>query len=224
MSFDITLSGKKFFRPLTFFFLFLQVGYSLTQYAKFGLGRGRLWGLTTLFDLNGENCIPSWYESGLFLICALLLYAVSISEKKIAQKPSRAWVGLAWIFVYLSLDETASIHEMTIEPLRHLLGINSGYFYYAWVIPAFFVVIILCWVFWKFFWSLPVLYRIRFFMAGSVFIAGALFTELLGANIASKIGSENVTYSLLVWIEESCEMLGLLIFISSLLNWLEPQN
>ena len=224
MSVDITLPNKKIVKYLSFFFVFLQIAYGLTLYAKFGLGRERLLGLTTLFNLDGENCVPSWYESVLFLFCSLLLHSVGRLEKNRDHKPTWPWAALTWIFVYFSLDETASIHEMTIIPLRHLLGISGGYLYYAWVIPAFIFVAVFGWIFWKFFWSLPVTFRIRFFIAGFVFIAGALFTELLGANIASKIGQENMTYALLVWIEESCEMGGLLLFVAALMDWLEPKH
>jgi hypothetical protein len=63
------------------------------------------------------------------------------------------WYLLAIIFVFLSIDETAVIHEKLWKPL-HLSLETTGLFYYAWVIPYGIVSILIPLFFFKFLRSL----------------------------------------------------------------------
>jgi hypothetical protein len=50
---------------------------------------------------------------------------------------ARRWILLGVIFVLLSLDETASFHEMLIHPVRGRLNLEDiEIFHFAWVVPA----------------------------------------------------------------------------------------
>lgn len=87
------------------------------------------------FDMNEEISIPTWFaQISLFISSLLCIYTYIISSKN--DRLRRGWLLLGIIFAYLSLDEGASIHETFMSPVSNALGIHSGPFIFAWVIPA----------------------------------------------------------------------------------------
>lgn len=103
-----------------------------------------------LFDLNKEANIPTWYSSLILFISACLLFFIGYykGDKDINQK---YWKVLAFIFLYLSIDESSSIHETLNNPVRSLLHL-SGIFYWSWIVPAAFILIILFFSFLSFYY------------------------------------------------------------------------
>lgn len=88
------------------------------QLSKYLLGHGRLFGFVPLFDLNGEANIPAWFSAMGLLTASLLLALIASATRTTAGRYVRHWWGLALVFAYVSLDEAASIHELSGEPLR----------------------------------------------------------------------------------------------------------
>jgi len=88
-----------------------------------------------LFETAAEANIISWFSSLLLLIAGALLLLIARVETHSADTYARHWKILAWVFFFLSMDETASLHEELIVPLRNAIG-TSGIFYFAWVIVA----------------------------------------------------------------------------------------
>lgn len=69
--------------------------------------------LQHLFDLNGEGNVVVWVSSTTFLVIAALLVACGFAA---AERRERVgWWGIGAGFGLLSLDETASIHELVGE-------------------------------------------------------------------------------------------------------------
>ena len=56
-------------------------------------------------------------------------------------------------------------------------------------------------------------------MAATIYIGGALGTELIGGHYADLHGNNTWTYSMIVTVEESLEMAGLIVFIWALLKY-----
>ena len=217
----VRFDTARFLRVLIGAFLFLTAAYAATVYAKLVLGRGELWGLTRIFDMDQEATAPAWFESCLFLITAALLALIGHLSKTASPKGSAHWGFLSWVFVYLSLDEMISIHELLNRPVRQLLGITSGPLYYAWVIPGMVIVLALAAYCWRFLLSLPRAYLFRFTIAAAVFNVGAMGMELAGADLKSSFGKTHPYYLISVGLEEALEMAGVLIFIAALLDWLK---
>ena len=90
-------------------------------------------GLVILFDFNSERNIPTLYSSIALIFSSILLAVIAFESKKL-DRPHISWLGLSLIFLFLSIDEMASIHESLIFPVRNFFG-TSGFLYYAWVIP-----------------------------------------------------------------------------------------
>jgi hypothetical protein len=133
------------------------------------------------------------------------------------------WKWLAIVFLFLAVDEDASLHELLIQPLRERLPM-AGPLYFAWVVPYGLAVLVVGLVYLKFVQSLPVRTRRLFVAAGSIYLAGALGFEFAGGWYLSQVeASEDFPYSLLVAVEELLEMSGIVLFIYALLDHLRQR-
>lgn len=117
------------------------------------------------------------------------------------------------------MDEILSLHEKTIEPVRNALQ-TGGLFYFAWVIPASVLVLVLLLVFLGFLAHLPTRTRNLFLIAGTIYVGGALGLEMVGGYYVESDRVENIMYVILVTIEELLEMLGVIVFIHALLSYI----
>jgi hypothetical protein len=181
--------------------------------------------LETEFYLDEEGNFPSLYSALALAIASLLLFTIGKLEENIQAKYSRAWKALSGIFLYLSLDELLSLHEY-LNVLRQL-GLH-GAFFYAWVIPAGLMVAVLCGVFYQFLMDLNPKVRNRIFLSGFIFITGAIGFETLGSGIDERLGETailtNLSYQIFMTIEEILEMLGVVMFIHTLLSYLNQHH
>ena len=110
--------------------------------------------LIQLFDLDNEFCIPSLYSSCALLLSSVLLAIIAKDKNQKQDRYYQHWKYLAFIFLYLAVDEGIQIHERSIEPVRNALNV-SGFFYYAWIIPAIILFSLFCLIYLKFVRSLP---------------------------------------------------------------------
>ena len=107
-----------------------------------------------LFDLNREANIPTWFVSLLLTLNAFILAIIAMRTKAQQGHYYTQWFVLAAIFLYLSIDESALLHEMTEKPVRRVLHV-SGYLYFAWIIPAVCCLIVLGVYIRRFLFELP---------------------------------------------------------------------
>ena len=178
----------------------------------------KLGGITRLFNLVKECNIPAWYSSALLLACAAALAAITATKPLEEGAYKRHWMVLSLIFLYISMDETAQIHERINAPLRHALGIG-GIFYYAWVIPMFFLLLVLAANYWKFLLALSLRFRRLFLIAAVIYVGGAFGTEFLVNYWVATYDTDPI-YGLLNVVQEVLELTGLSIFLMALLYYL----
>lgn len=172
--------------------------------------------------VDEEGNIPAWYSASLFLLCSFLLATTAAAERQRQSRYAVGWLILSLVFVYLSLDESAQLHELSIPPLRHLFN-PTGALYYPWIVPAGICVALLLLGYWKFLTRLPARTRWLFLVAGAVFVGGAIGVEAVSGKHASLHGEENLTYHLIITVEELFEMSGLVLFIYALLDYISRQ-
>ena len=172
-----------------------------------------------LFDLNREANIPTWFSSFLLILNAFILAIVAIPTKARQGPYFAQWFVLAVLFVYRSIDEGALLHEMLEKPTRRAFHV-SGYLYFAWIIPAVGFLIVLAVYIRRFLFHLPRYTRWLFLIAGGIYVAGAVGMEMIGSNIYYTHGGHKpVSYYLWATLEETFEMLGLIIFFYALLDY-----
>ena len=199
----------------------LLILLSLTgQIVKYQTGHNYMFGFIPKFHLDEESNIPTCFSSLLLLISGVLLFFIASLKRQSKDGHAAQWMVLSVIFFYLSVDESASIHELFILPLRETLG-TSGIFYFAWIIPAGVIVVILALFYLKFLFRLPRMIRYLFLTAGVLYVGGALFGEAVGGYYTDSYGQENIIYAMITTIEESMEMVGLLVFLYALLSYVE---
>ncbi|HWQ33501.1 MAG TPA: hypothetical protein VNQ79_11655 [Blastocatellia bacterium] len=194
------------------------------EWAKYSLGEDYLhahhvYGIVEKFELDGENNLPNWYQSSSILFCAVLLAVIATLRRLSGARYVRHWGGLALIFLLLSLDEAASLHEMLVEPLRAALH-TSGSLRYAWVIPGLLFAAGVGLAYLKFLAHLPLRTRVQMIVAGMVFVSGAVGLEMLGGKLRDLYGLQSVQYLGETIAEEFLEMSGILLFIHALTSHL----
>lgn len=189
------------------------------SFSTYVLGHGNLFGIVRLFNVDKEGNIPTWYASISLLACSVLLAIIAQAQPKETTPNSKDWSALAAVFLFLSIDESARLHELLILPLRTSLG-TRGILYFAWVIPYGLLVAFLGLRFLKFLTQLPTKTRRSFFLAAFLYLGGALGMEMIAGQYTTFYGQDNLTYALLTTIEEALEMSGVLVFIYALLVYL----
>lgn len=169
------------------------------------------------FDASSEANIPTYFSSLILFISAVILYVIyNTAPKGVGIK--KYWRVLMIIFAWLSVDETASIHEQ-FGKIGKTLHLHSGYLYYSWIIPYILFAIIAFFFFLRFLFKLPYATRILFIISGIIYTGAATCFELFEGNIAKKYGPNTLNDLLLSATEEFLEMTGVIIFIYALLRY-----
>ena len=172
-----------------------------------------------LLSVNAEETIPTWYSTLLLFISSLLIAFIAVVKQRNKEPYTGYWVGLALIFLYLSMDEGAVIHEILSDPLQEALN-TTGYLTFAWLIVFVPLVILFALSYLRFLFRLPPHTRNLFILAGILFVGGAIFVEAISANRYYLDDGVSFPYLALATIEELCEMLGVALFIYALLSYM----
>jgi hypothetical protein len=154
----------------------------------------------------------------LIAVAAILSGLCGLDARRRDPANIRAWFALAVIFVYLSLDEMISLHELLVPIVGKALH-PTGFFLFAWVIVAIPLVAIVGAMFLPFLFRLPRPTARRIVIAGSVFVAGALGMELVGGKLFTDFGLTPIYYAG-AFVEEALEMVGVVLFILVVLDHL----
>ncbi len=172
-----------------------------------------------LFSVNTEETIPTWYSTILLFMAACGLAVIATGKRAEQDVYARHWIGLAVIFVYLSIDEGAAIHDILAEPLQKAFS-TTGFLAFGWQIVAAPLLIIFALVYLRFLLQLPPRTRNLFILAGGLYVGGALIIEGISANQWSLDGGVSFGYLTIATVEELFEMWGVVIFIYALLDYL----
>ena len=199
---------------------FLIVASSIGQAIFFLTGHDWAFGFVPRFSLVGEGNVPTWFASTTLLACAALLGVIARVERDASSTFVRHWKILALIFLYLAVDEAAELHELLIDPMRALVG-AGGLLHFAWVIPAIALLLVLSVAYLRFLLHLPAGIRRLFVAAGATYVGGAVVSEMIGGAWVESRGFLNPGSAVIWTVEESLEMIGVVLFIYTLLRYLE---
>jgi len=190
------------------------------QYFTYFKGDGYMQGFVPQFNLDREMNIPTWFSTVCFLFAALLLWQLSGVDTKIARK---YWRGLSMVFVFISIDECAAIHEMAVDIMRRLFHAH-GLLYFSWVILGVAFVAILALLYTRFIILKTRPIRGLFFLSAGIFLVGTLGLEMIGGRYVESHGMETFTYALIANGEEALELIGLVVFLHALMVLLEKRQ
>jgi hypothetical protein len=176
--------------------------------------------LMTAFYLDAEGNIPSFFNTILLFVPALLLALIGAWKYAVKDKFRFQWYALTFVFFLLSLDEASSLHERLIKPMRAIAG-SDGAFYFSWIIPGMIAVALFGLAFLMFFLHLDRKFKLLFFFSLAVYIGGVIGGEMVSGYYAANLGQKNYTYAIVASLEESVEMFGCSLIIYSLLEYIK---
>jgi hypothetical protein len=195
-----------------------------TQIAKHVYGHDVMLGFVRAFYLDAEANVPTWLSSAMLLLSALVIGLIAAGAWDKRGPYVWHWTVLALIFVMLSLDETAAIHETIVRPVVDATGVRGALTNTAWLLPAGVVLVLLAAASRGFVRQLPPTTRRRALAALAVFLGGAMGMELLGGYYSDRHGYENLPYALIATAEELLEMLGQVLFVHTWLTHLAEED
>ena len=209
---------SKVFKILLILIIFLILANTAGLLSTYLFGHSNVYGLVPLFHLDREANVPSWYSSIALFVCSILLGIIAFTKKIERDRYRLHWGILSIFFLYLSIDEAAKIHELTIKPLGGLFN-QEGIFYYSWVIIGIPLVFIFAIAYAKFLINLPRKIGLLFFLSGFLFVGGAIGMESIAGLYTFTMGKDMIYY-ILAMLEEMLEMIGIAVFIYSLLTYI----
>lgn len=175
--------------------------------------------LMNRFDLAFEPSIPNWYSSCSLLVCGGLLAVIARAKARRGDGWFWHWALLAVLFVGLSIDEGVRLHEMLHTVIASRID-THGLLYFPWVIPALLFVAFVGLSYVPFLWQLDRRTALLFVIAGATYVMGAVGMDMIGGVIVEQHGMESVEHSFAQAVEELLEMLGVLIFLYALLDYI----
>ena len=170
-----------------------------------------------LFDANQEMNVPTFYSAFILVLSSLLLIRISVHKNR-QDESYIHWLILGLIFLFLTIDELYSVHNRLGGSLAQILG-TSGYLHNDWVIPYTIATIFILTMYSRFLLALPKRTAILFVVAGLIYLAGAVGFEVIGGHHI-ELYQRDLTYHIYATIEEFLEILGISIFIYSLLSYI----
>jgi hypothetical protein len=236
---QISLNPYSIARSLGFTTILLAFASITTQLiACTTNNKGFIFQLALLFNLDTEQNIPTFFSTGLLIFSTIILFLIASIEKRQVTYQAPYW-RILWLgFSLMSIDEFASLHELLVSPaskfLKFLGNKNLGIFYFAWIIPAIILVVFLTVFFRDFLFSLPPKTKNTFLLSAIIYLSGCIGVEMIegwysekyGIELFKKYGSKlyDIPYSLMTIVEESMEMVGIIIFIWGLITYMNHNH
>jgi hypothetical protein len=159
-------------------------------------------GLIDLLYVDADGNVAAWYLSILFLAASATLGLIAAIKHASDDPFRRHWIGLALMFALLSCDVVAGIHET--------LG---------WAIPIVFAAVVFG-AYVRFWANLPVSTRRLVLLSLLTYIAATVGIEACSVYYAKSHGEMNLVYAGIVTLEECFKMFSLVLFIRTILGYL----
>lgn len=162
-----------------------------------------------LFDVGHEANVPTYFSVLLFFLLAILSWLIGVFEKK-EGRSILPWIFTMGLFLFLGLDELASLHEQLTYHTQKLLN-TSGFLAFAWTVPYLVALVILSIFYIPFIWKLKNGKII--FLGAFIFVLGAIGFEMIGSYFYDTQGVTSAGFIIFSSIEEILELAGLMIAI-----------
>jgi hypothetical protein len=218
MSFLATFSfsARRITLCLSGFAGLLLLAYFAAVWVRIGFDYQRFLGVVRLFDLDAEANIPSLFSTFLFWFNSALLFLIyRVRHRETAGKEAGVWLFLALLFCFLGIDEAVSIHELLN---RHPWVRPTGVLHFVWVVPYGIATFVLTAIMLPWFLKLDGRTRWLFASSAVIFVSGAVGMEMISGRYLESVNEKRgLVYQLMVAVEETLEMAGLIVFNYSLL-------
>ncbi|NKB60485.1 MAG: hypothetical protein GKS00_29615 [Alphaproteobacteria bacterium] len=209
--------------------LFLALASLLGHVIHITTGDAVIFGIRRIFNMDIEKNIPSLFSAFAIFCSSVVLFVLYQGYRK---SNKRGWVFFlvfGFLFLCLTYDEMFSVHER-LAPITRQWITGSGLLFFTWIVPGslFVLVVFLCSL--SFLRHTDSTTRNRLILSGAIFTGGALGFEALGGLRIEQIGyyasvvhtsKPDLIYFLLMTCEETMEMVGIALFLYTLLRHFE---
>jgi len=209
---EISLSAEKITRILGWI-VFCLVTFHIVLQAFHYFVSELPWLLREIFDVDEEESFSTWFSAIILFGASFLLFLIARDSMCKKEKFSKHWYGLAIGFGILSMDEVVGMHE-TFNTITEV----------AWTVPFAYLAIAIFAIYWKFLIHLPTEAKRNFLIAGAVFLSGGLLVEHFADYYVDIYEMDNFGYQLLTAFEETLEMVGVILLIRALLQYISSEK
>jgi len=175
-------------------------------------------GIPRLFNIAGEANLPTWFKATILFFCSQMLLVISRGKAAENAPYARHWRDLGIVFLILSMDEVATIHEEIGTILSQTLE-TSGAFLYGWVLVALVFLFLFVISYFGFLKSLPRMPRFLFIVSGGIYVIGALGLKMVEGWYLDTYGAAGMTYIGLITVKQFLQMFGAIMFLYALLGY-----
>ncbi len=214
---ELKLDSTKLIKFLIASVITLLLIHIVLQYAYHIHGIEILSTIRGRFDVDNEISIPTWFSQVLLLVPAALSFLLYATVRNNTDNSRFYWALLGCLFIFLSVDEGAMLHEAFITKFREwtVSPETTGIGQHTWLIPVAILLIILSVPFIKLLRSLPRKTALILTSGLALYVFGAIVYETLGLVLVS---GEFAYQGLNVAFEEGLEMLGVIVIIHAILS------
>lgn len=207
----------------------LIAAHGVVVWLEYSQGVSRYSAGMARWHMDAERNIPASYSTCLILSCAFMLAALG-GRSRAGVLVRSGWFVFAAVFVFLALDEFYQIHEnigwrvIGHDDDLNFLGVNWLSLYAFVSLPI--APILLIW-----FFRLPLHLKVRFVIAGAVFLSGAAGMEILAHGSGGDglfpnpiVHGPSLASDTAAGIEEALEIAGMSFFALTLWTHIATQR
>lgn len=185
-----------------------------------------------IFDVGKEQSIPTWFSIINLLLSSLLLFCHFIQNKNSGNSNRNYWLLLSVLFLFLSIDEAASLHNLpgslswyiTNRPdlfpqfmpeFFRAIGVGQELLStHPWVPYGLLFVVLVGIAFIPFLFSIPLRLSLLLVLSGGIFVSGSVGLEVVAAWMEQTSYAPRGTFvrNLAVLTEEAMEMYAIVLF------------
>jgi hypothetical protein len=173
--------------------------------------------LESLFNLNGEQNLPTWFSSIQLFLIALTLFSIKAPAARYPRDKRLQVRLVAAGFVFLSMDEFIALHERITARAGSMDWVPTFNTHGAWILPYVIIGLLLAWycrmaLVWA--WQLEAKAVLLALGGAVLFAIGAVGLELLGYFI----DQASTIYEIEIILEEWLEMIGASLILYAALS------
>lgn len=168
------------------------------------------------FNVDKELSVPTWFASFLAVLAGLvaLFNAVMTGGKK------SVWWVLGGLFLLISLDETAALHELLLQGLHIAadFGEAQSFSQNAWLFLMPVIAVVALWIVWQAKKQLPAEVFFGLSLGLGIYLLGAVVVEFMSIEVDKVSLAYRFGYTV---IEEGLEFLGMWVMLYTALRHAE---
>lgn len=158
-----------------------------------------------VLGLRNEQSLGTWVNTLLLAVAGAAAALNGAVAARLGGQWVRNWWLLGGVLALLSIDEVVGVHDRAMLPLREALT-ASGVLYYAWIVPAMAVTLVFLLLQVRFLRALGRPTGLGLFLAGAVFVGGAVGLEMVEGLLAEAGQAASLAYDVAVLVEETAEI------------------